>query len=211
MFDFDVSMLLVRIPPILLALTLHECAHAWTAMKLGDNTAYMLGRVTLNPLKHLDLMGTLAFFLTRMIGWAKPVPVNPMNLGNPSRDMMLVSLAGPASNVALAVASAILFKLAVLSGLAVYILTENTMLLPLLVMLRVSIVMNIVLAFFNLLPIPPLDGSKVLTHFLPPNQALKYSAIEPYGFMILMVLIFTGVVGKVLVPVVRVAESLLLW
>ena len=196
-----IRMIILKIPPILLALTVHECAHAWVATRLGDRTAYMLGRVTLNPARHLDLVGTLAFFLSGMFGWAKPVPVNPTNFKDPSRDMMLVSVAGPGSNMLLAVIFALVYKLIVTGGFYLS-MTASPVGAPLLYMIKISIILNVALAVFNLIPIPPLDGSRVLSHLLPPDKALTFSRLEPYGFLILVVLLVTGVLQKVVSPLV---------
>ncbi len=208
MLDIDISLLLIRIPPILLALTFHECAHGWMAMKCGDDTAYRLGRVTLNPLKHLDLMGSLAFLFSGIIGWAKPVPVNPLKFRNITRDDILVSMAGPAANILLAIAFAIFFKLMIVSGLANY-LYNSPALHPLLQMVRMSIILNVILAVFNMIPIPPLDGSHVLRNLLPPRMAEQYNAIEPFGFVILILLIITDVLDLVLYPVLDLTYFLL--
>ncbi|MCP3676693.1 MAG: site-2 protease family protein [Deltaproteobacteria bacterium] len=186
-------------PPILLAITLHEYGHGWMANRLGDPTAKLMGRLSLNPLRHLDPMGTLAFFLTQMIGWAKPVPVNPHQLKNPKRDMMWVALAGPVMNLIIAVASALFLKLlavmAALNGPAFIPVIG-----PLFYMAQASIMINISLALFNILPIPPLDGSRILAGLLPYRQAIAYARIEPYGFVILILLLMTGVAQEVISP-----------
>jgi Zn-dependent protease len=199
--------LILKAPALLLALTVHEFAHAWSAKKLGDPTAFFLGRTTINPLRHLDPVGTIVLFLTGMIGWAKPVPVNPLNFSRPSRDMMLTAVAGPGANIALSVLSAFVYK-----AMGAVELTHSTIAImaPLLFMAKASVIINIALSVFNLIPIPPLDGSKVLMHFLPPDKALKFSRIEPYGFLILIALIFTGVAGAVVSPVVTFAYDILI-
>ena len=209
MFEDTVQRILLTAPPILFALTVHECAHAWVADKRGDPTARMLGRVTLNPLKHLDPIGTLALFFSGMFGWARPVPVNPRNFRNPSKDMMLVALAGPASNLMLAALSAILFKL-LRTDMFDFLARMPWVFNPLYVMVRLSVVMNVSLAIFNMVPVPPLDGSKVLTHFLPPNQAFAFAKLERYGFLILMVLIMTGAIHRVVSPLVYFMAGLLM-
>lgn len=205
-----IRQLSLLVVPVLLAITFHEVAHGWVADKLGDPTARLSGRLTFNPLKHLDLVGTLVFFLTRMIGWAKPVPVNPHNFRNPRRDMLWVALAGPLTNLALAAVSALVFRglwslsTGPGSGAAMGLLT------PLTLMARASVIVNVGLAVFNILPIPPLDGSKVLEGILPRAQALAYSRLEPYGFLILLAVIFLGVVDWLVFPVIAVAVRLFL-
>ncbi len=195
--------------PILLAVTFHELAHGYVAYKFGDHTAKDAGRLTLNPLKHLDPLGTLVFIVTRMIGWAKPVPVNPYNLRNPKRDMMWVSIAGPATNMALAVVSAILFKLMLTLPVTDPVLVKRIF-LPLAMMLQLSVVLNIGLAVFNIIPIPPLDGSKILIGLLPTRQAIAYNRIEPYGFFILLALIFFRITDYLIFPIIIFLKNLLL-
>ncbi len=188
-------------PPVLFALTLHECSHAWMALRFGDPTAKSLGRVTLNPLKHLDPIGTIALFVSGIFGWAKPVPINPANFRNPHKAMMWVALAGPLSNVVLAAGFAILLRLS--SEFPIPFLYEMPAIYgPIIVMMKISVLINISLAVFNMIPIPPLDGNKVLLNLLPYNQALSLSRLEPYGFIILMALLFTGIVPSFLSPVV---------
>ncbi|MCL2458430.1 MAG: site-2 protease family protein [Desulfobulbus sp.] len=206
-FDFNSLMrqLLITLPPLLFALTVHELAHGYVAWRLGDPTAKNLGRLTLNPLKHLDPLGVLAFIIMK-IGWAKPVPVNPRYFKQPQRDMLLVALAGPAANVGLAVASAALAHLFV----ALRFLLPFFILQPLVAMLAASVWINIMLAVFNCLPIPPLDGSKVLMGVLPPDAARSYAKLEPFGLILLLVLFYTGVIGTVIMPIIRFSNTLLL-
>lgn len=195
--------------PLLIAVTFHEVAHGWVADRLGDPTARYAGRLTLNPIKHVDLIGTLVFVFTRMIGWAKPVPVNPYNLRNPRRDMMLVSIAGPGANFAIAVISAFLYN--ILIGIRVS--PEGfwgAILIPLVLMLRYCVVLNIGLGVFNLIPVPPLDGSKILMGILPYKHAVAFSRIEPYGFIILLGLIFFGIIGYIIYPIIIVLRSFLI-
>lgn len=194
--------ILLTTPPILLALTVHECAHAWTAYKLGDPTAKMLGRVTLNPIKHLDPIGTLALFLSGMFGWAKPVPVNPRYFKDPGKSMMWVALAGPATNLFLAAISALIYKVFIMSGPSILGSVPLSVYRPLFIMVELSILINVSLAIFNLIPIPPLDGSKVLYNLMPADKAFAFSRIEPYGFVILIVLIMSGFINKFISPLV---------
>ncbi|MEE2993144.1 MAG: site-2 protease family protein [Gemmatimonadota bacterium] len=182
--SFDIERLLIAIPPILFALTFHEFAHAWSAKKLGDPTAENMGRLSLNPLVHLDPTGTIMIFITVMsgfgIGWAKPVPVDPQNLRNPRRDMLWIALAGPVSNLILAfVFTAIFTSLTPAEGLTNLFRQ----------MLLIGISINLILAIFNMIPIPPLDGSKILMGLLPEEQARQYSQVEMYGPMLLIGLI----------------------
>lgn len=192
--------------PVLLAVTFHEVAHGWAAYKLGDDTAKRAGRLTLNPIKHLDLVGTLVFFITKMVGWAKPVPVNPMNFKNPRQDMIWVSAAGPAANLVLAAVISILFRLLMTWQAAV----PEFFIKPLLMITYYGVIINVGLAVFNLLPIPPLDGSGILAGLLPPQAAMSYERIRPFGFVILLVLIFTNVVDKIIFPIISFLSSFLL-
>lgn len=195
----------VMLVPALLAVTLHEVAHGFVADKFGDPTARLLGRLTLNPLRHLDPIGTLALLIFGF-GWARPVPVNFQNLQRPRRDMILVSLAGPGTNFALALASALAMR--GLGWLENTGLLQNTMaaaaLEPLHLMAAFSLYINIILGVLNMLPIPPLDGGRVLAGILPPRQAEMLGRIEPFGFVLIIFLIFfTGLWQTVVAPVVH--------
>jgi len=191
-------------PPFLLAITLHELAHGYVASRLGDPTARLAGRLTLNPLKHLDPLGVLCFLLIK-IGWAKPVPVNPSYFKNPEKDMLKVSLAGPGANMALALASAVLVKVL----LAIPLLPE-AIFIPLARMLVASVWINIMLAVFNFLPIPPLDGGKILAGLLPRQYLPAYAHLERYGFIILLLLFYSGILSRLLLPIISYAHELLL-
>lgn len=205
-----ISELILLAPPLLLALTLHEVAHGYVAYRLGDPTAKALGRLSLNPIKHLDPIGTIAFFFIKF-GWAKPVPVNPKYFKDPKRDMLWVALAGPATNLVLAVASAALAKgLWFVAAQLPYSTAAEAFLVPLNGMLIASVWINLVLCIFNFLPIPPLDGSRILMGLLPNKIAASFAKIERYGFIIVLVLAFTGVLGKVIIPVISFANGLLL-
>lgn len=199
-----IQQIIILAPPFLFALTIHEYCHGLVAYRLGDPTARDMGRLTLNPLKHLDPLGVLAFIIMK-IGWAKPVPVNPRYFKNPLKDMIWVALAGPAANLMTAIASSLLAQF--LIAFAAFI--PKAILLPLFQMVGASIWINIVLAIFNLLPIPPLDGSKVLMGVLPPRQAASYSRLEPFGFIILLALFYTGVIQSILMPIIGVAERVI--
>ncbi len=202
--------LIILAPPLLLALTVHEFAHGYIAYRLGDPTAKSLGRLTLNPLKHLDPIGTIAFFFIKF-GWAKPVPVNPAYFKNPKKDMLWVALAGPATNLGLAIISAVVTKFVwALASMLPYSTAAEAILVPLNAMLIASVWINLVLCIFNFLPIPPLDGSRILTGLLPDDLARSYLQVERYGFIIILVLAFSGVLSKVIMPVISFANNLLL-
>jgi Zn-dependent protease len=184
-----------------LAITLHEAAHGYVARRFGDNTAYVLGRVTLNPLKHIDPIGTVLLPLMTMVlggvifGWAKPVPVNFGQLRNPRRDTIWVAGAGPAANFLMAIMWTLLFKLAVS--------TDTYFSEPLSYMAKAGININIVLMVLNLVPILPLDGGRILGSLLPPRMAWRYSMLEPYGMWILLALIMTGLLTPILLPFIN--------
>lgn len=202
--------LIILAPPLLFALTLHELAHGFVAFHLGDPTARDAGRLSLNPLKHLDPLGTIAFFFIK-IGWAKPVPVNPSYFRNPKKDMLWVALAGPMTNLVLAIASALLTKgIWLLAAVLPYSTVAEAVLVPINSMLIASVWINLVLCIFNFLPIPPLDGSRILTGILPDHLALSYMKVERFGFVLILVLAFSGVLSKVIVPIISFANSLLL-
>ncbi len=188
--------ILLIIPPILVALSVHEAAHAWSADLLGDPTARLQGRLTLNPLAHLDPIGTVVLILTRMVGWAKPVPVDVRNLKNPVRDMFWIAGAGPASNILQAAVVGVGFRifgadrfhgafLGSLTGSG-----EGGILATLTGMVFFYFYINIILAWFNLLPIPPLDGSRIVMRFLSPGARNAYLRGSQYGILFLLLLIF---------------------
>lgn len=205
-----ITELIILAPPLLFALTFHEFAHGYIAYRLGDPTAKDAGRLTLNPLKHLDPLGTIAFFFIKF-GWAKPVPVNPSYFRNPKKDMLWVALAGPVTNLALAMVSAIMTKaIWLLASILPYSAAAEAILVPLNAMLIASVWINLVLCIFNFLPIPPLDGSRILMGLLPNNLALSYMRVERFGFLIIIVLAFSGLLSKVIVPIISFANSLLL-
>ncbi len=190
-----VQTVLIYALPVLFAITIHEAAHGYVARALGDNTAYMLGRVTLNPIPHIDPMGTilmplLLYFATGgafLFGYAKPVPVNFGQLRRPKRDMVWVALAGPASNFVQAILWAVAYTLLVGSGLSERFFLE---------MCKAGVLVNLVMWAFNLFPLPPLDGGRVLAGLLPRRLAWSFSRIEPWGFFIVMGLVLVGVVSR---------------
>jgi len=188
--------------PILFAITLHEAAHGYVARYFGDMTAYQQGRISLNPLRHIDPVGTIMLpLLTLMMGgilfgWAKPVPVNFAALRRPKQDMLWVAITGPASNLFMAFGWALLYKLAWSSP-------EGYFAEPLLGMAEWGIKINVILMVLNLLPIPPLDGGRVAVSLLPHRQAYLLSKIEPYGMFILIFLIVTSILGWILIPLVN--------
>ena len=202
----DLNTLLLAVPAILIALTFHEYAHGYVAYRLGDPTAKLMGRLTLNPLAHLDPMGTIMIFLIHF-GWAKPVPVDPRYLGNPKRDMMWIAAAGPLMNMALALASGILIRIVIAAGLGSgYAGGTAGMIFQ---MLYYSLYINLALAFFNLLPIPPLDGFKILAGILPQRYGSTLYLIESRGPMVLFGIIMFGwltgfnVLGVVIGPFIN--------
>jgi Zn-dependent protease len=204
----QIQKIAVWILPVVFAITAHEVAHGWMARRHGDNTAWMLGRLTLNPLKHIDPIGTLLLpgllLLANagfVFGWAKPVPVDARNLRNPKRDMALVALAGPAANLLMALGWALLARLGVLIGV-------EFISLPLIYTGVAGISINLVLGLLNLLPIPPLDGSRILTGLLPDYWAWQYNRFERYGFIILLLLLMTNVLGLILGYPVYVLQNL---
>ena len=190
----DVVQVLIAFIVLLFSLTTHEMAHAWTADRLGDPTARQLGRVSMNPLVHADPIGTVLFPLIAMltsvpiIGWAKPVPVRSSLLGHPRRDYMLVAAAGPASNLTIAVVASIILAVMPVSPM---VLGEPNVTAPLASLLSRAVQLNVLLAVFNMLPIPPLDGGNVVSALLPRPLAATYDRLRPYGFLLLYALLFT--------------------
>jgi Zn-dependent protease len=202
--------------PVIFAITLHEAAHGYVAKHYGDLTAYAAGRITLNPIKHIDPVGTIMVPLTLFIvskltmgagflfGWAKPVPVNFNQLRHPKRDMLWVAAAGPGANLFMACCWALVIKL----GL---IFPESMYAKPMILMGMAGIEINLILMVLNLLPLPPLDGGRMAVSLLPHGLAYQFSKIEPYGFMILLLLLMTGVLGAIVWPFIRILKQLIAW
>lgn len=205
MMNGNLVSLVISISIFAFAVIIHEVAHGWVAYKLGDPTAKLSGRLTLNPISHIDPIGTIllpvALVLTGspvVFGWAKPVPINFFGLHNPKRDIMLVGAAGPLANIIFAFILGAAFRLfpvlhvPILAGMIFY-----------------SILLNLVLAAFNLIPIPPLDGSRILFGLLPPEVAMRYMSIEPYGFVILFILIWLGFLDRFVNPLVVILAKII--
>ena len=205
---FDLKVFLFLTPPLLLALTVHEFSHGFVAYMLGDPTPKLADRLTLNPVKHLDFFGTLTLFLTQAIGWAKPVPINPNYFKKPWRDMALVSVAGPLSNLALAVLFGFFFNLFNNLNLNFqnFAISE-----PLSFMCYLGVKINIGLGIFNLLPIPPLDGSKIIVKFLPLSLRVNYLRLEIFGFFIIIILAITGILYKIIYPIITLFSDLIFY
>lgn len=193
MRGFNLETLFITVPAILVAVTIHEFAHALIADRLGDSTARLLGRLSLNPIVHLDPLGTILFIVAGF-GWAKPVPVNPRNFANWRQGMVLVAAAGPLANVTLVFILGLLFQLGIIDA--------STLLARI---VYATIQINAILAIFNLLPIPPLDGSKILSGLLPPAQAIAYDRMAAYGpvLLLLLLILVPGVISGLVLPPVR--------
>lgn len=210
--QLDIPWIFLNLVIIFGSLSLHESAHAWTADRLGDDTGRRLGRVTMNPIPHIDPVGTILFPLIGVLvggpvfGWAKPVPVQPYRLGNPRRDHVLVAAAGPISNLLAAGIFLIVLRFFGLIGFGV--VSEWPGGSFLLLSCQLGLLLNVILACFNLIPIPPLDGSWVLDGLLPERFSKLYGAIRPYGFLLLLLLLFSGAISSILGPILGVVETL---
>ncbi|MCD6675489.1 MAG: site-2 protease family protein [Burkholderiaceae bacterium] len=200
----------VYVIPVILAITLHEAAHAFVAAQLGDRTAQQLGRMTINPLRHIDPVGTLlvpALILLAskamggvlLFGWAKPVPIIQSNLRSPRRDMGIVAAAGPGANIAMALGWGVLLKLLLIGGFDSEFLYR---------MALAGVLVNLALAVLNLVPLPPLDGGRIVASLLPESLSNAYSRIEPWGIFVLLALLATGALGGALMPMIDYAEAL---
>lgn len=200
----DLIQLLYFIPIYLITITVHEVAHGYAAYKMGDHTARSMGRLTLNPFKHIDIVGFLMLIFFRF-GWAKPVPINPRNFKNPKKGMAISALAGPASNFCMAIIGAIIWRIIFVAGIKnnIFLLEAGTMYYTnaflgkffsgCIAFFQSFYILNIYFGVFNLLPVPPLDGSRIVSYFLPPNLSYRYAQIERYGFLILIVLMYTNI------------------
>ncbi len=196
---------LITLALFFIAVVIHEYAHGWVAWKLGDSTAKRAGRLTLNPMAHIDPIGTIFLPMILLVthspvvfGWAKPVPVDFRSLHNPKKDMVWVGLAGPTANIIMAILLSFVLKFFTITGSPVF-----------LAILSSAILINLVLAVFNILPIPPLDGSRVAMGLLPRDLAMQYAKLEPYGFIIIFGLLYLGIVGSVIWPLVMYLAQLL--
>lgn len=194
--------------PVIFAITVHEAAHGYAAKYFGDMTAFKAGRISLNPIRHIDLFGTIILPALTLVlggilfGWAKPVPVDFSRLRNPKRDMLWVAAAGPASNFVMAIFWVFVIKLSMGAPEAIAF--------PLAMMGKAGITINIVLMVLNLLPLPPLDGGRIAVSLLPMKYAMKFAQIERYGFIILIALMFSGVLNQILNPLINVVYALII-
>lgn len=213
-FDSIIQGIAIYALPVILAITMHEAAHGYVAKHFGDFTAFNAGRISLNPARHIDPVGTILvpaalFIISKMtmgagflFGWAKPVPVNFSNLRHPKQDMLWVAAAGPGANLLMAFFWALLIKLAM-----IFPITEYTK--PVILMSIAGIEINVILMVLNLLPLPPLDGGRMAVSLLPHRIAYSFSRIEPYGFMILLVLLISGVLGVIVWPMVNLVKLMI--
>ena len=205
--NIDIALLAIAALPMIFAITLHEAAHGYVARYFGDPTAYQMGRISLNPIRHIDLVGTILvpaatlLFGGILFGWAKPVPVDYSRLRHPREDMRWVALAGPGVNLLMAFGWAILLKV----GLS----TNNYFSVPMEEMARIGVSINLMLMAINLVPILPLDGGRVLFSLLPPAAAQSYGRSEPYGLPILLLLLVTGLLGVIIMPLIQLVGSLI--
>ena len=209
----SIANLTVAFVPVLLGIVLHEVAHGWAAFKRGDNTAWMLGRLTLNPVPHIDPMGTAMFVFTAMFtpfvfGWAKPVPINPRKFRNIRRDLLIVTAAGPLTNFLLAFLFAVLLRLLLFAPESFLVGTVGAFLLQ---MCQVGVVANFTLAWVNLMPIPPMDGGHILECLLPAPAAAWFARVERYGFLIVVLLLASGAMSSILLPLIRGSWNTALW
>lgn len=206
-----IQQIAIWILPVLFAITFHEAAHAWVANYFGDSTAKMLGRLSFNPIRHVDLIGTIIVPIAVLLmsnfsfvfGWAKPVPINSSQFKNPRRDLAIATAAGPFSNLLMALFWALCMKIGTLLNL------QSSLSLFLLLTGRAGVIINLLLAFLNLLPIPPLDGSRIVSYLLPIRQATTYEKLEPFGLPILILLMFTGILAWLINPLLNWSMSVI--
>jgi len=204
----NIMELILVIPVLLLSLSIHEYSHGYVSYLLGDPTPKINGRLTLNPIKHLDLMGSLVLLITRRIGWAKPVPINPRYYKNPKKGLMLVGIAGPGSNLIMAIFFALIFRVVIFFSNASSIgsigVQVSDLQYVLLRFLLLAVIVNLSLGFFNLLPIPPLDGSNILRGILPSNLEKYLNKLQgPIGMVVLLILAYTGILWSMISPFVN--------
>lgn len=220
MDNFDIGAFAMMLVPLLFAITVHEASHAWAAKKLGDNTAFLLGRVTLNPIKHIDPIGTVLVPIVLWIltgggftfGWAKPVPFNPRYLKNYKRDIGLIAVAGPASNIIMAILWTLLgFLIFSLNEAKIILISQGSIWLGFILMAKSGVVINLVFAIFNMVPLPPLDGGRIAVSLLPYKPATLLARIEPYGFYIIIALLASGILSSVLGSIINVLARQMLW
>lgn len=210
MIESLIQTLAVAALPVIFAITLHEAAHGYAARHFGDPTAWQMGRISLNPLRHIDLMGTIVIPVTILLfsggsflfGYAKPVPVDFSRLRDPKKDMFWVAAAGPGANLFMALCWAVVLKLA-------WVMPNNDFTIPLTEMSKIGVAVNCVLMVLNLLPLPPLDGGRIAVSLLPHSLAWKFAQLERWGFPILLLLLFTGILGAVMDPLVSFAMRLI--